>query len=80
MKTRIGILILCVLLCFGIFPEEVYAAKNTEDIVLLYENDVHGAVEGYSKLSAMKKELQKEYDYQKKHNSIALSMLESLFH
>lgn len=63
MKTRIGILILCVLLCFGIFPEDVYAAKNTEDIVLLYENDVHGAVEGYSKLAAMKKELQEEYDY-----------------
>ena len=26
-------------------------------VVILYENDVHCAVEGYSKLAAMKKEL-----------------------
>ncbi|MBR5308815.1 MAG: 5'-nucleotidase C-terminal domain-containing protein [Clostridia bacterium] len=38
-------------------------AKDTESIVILYENDVHCAVEGYSKLAAMKQELKEEYEY-----------------
>ena len=36
-------------------------AKESESIVILYENDVHCAVEGYSKLAAMKNELKSEY-------------------
>ena len=63
MKKKIVMLFLCMLLVIGVLPQEVYAAKNTEDIVILYENDVHGTVEGYSKLAAMKKELQKDYAY-----------------
>lgn len=47
----------------GIFPTVSFAAPNTENIIILYENDVHCAVEGYSKLSAMKKELQERYAY-----------------
>ena len=31
--------------------------------MILYENDVHCAVEGYSKLAAMKNELKSEYEY-----------------
>jgi 2',3'-cyclic-nucleotide 2'-phosphodiesterase (5'-nucleotidase family) len=38
-------------------------AKDSETIVILYENDVHCAVEGYSKLAAMKNELKSEYEY-----------------
>ena len=47
-------LVLCMAL--SVFTGVVYAADN-DTIVILYENDVHCAVEGYSKLAAMKKEL-----------------------
>ena len=54
--TTLG-LVLCMLLsllsftaCFDGTTEE---AKN-ETIAILYENDVHCAVEGYSKIAAMK--------------------------
>lgn len=47
-------LVLCMAL--SVFTGVVYA-KDTDTIVILYENDVHCAVEGYSKLAAMKNEL-----------------------
>ena len=47
-------LVLCMVL--SVFTGVVYA-KDTDTIVILYENDVHCAVEGYSKLAAMKNEL-----------------------
>ena len=56
MKNKITAIILCVLLTLSVFPVWAFAS-NAEDIVILYENDVHCAIEGYSKLSAMKKEL-----------------------
>lgn len=62
MKNKITAIILCVLLTLSVFPVWAFAS-NAEDIVILYENDVHCAIEGYSKLSAMKKELQKSYSY-----------------
>ena len=36
-------------------------AKDNDTVVILYENDVHCAVEGYSKLAAMKHELSETY-------------------
>ncbi len=42
-------LVLCMAL--SVFTGVVYAA-DTDTIVILYENDVHCAVEGYSKLAA----------------------------
>ena len=51
-------LVLCMAL--SVFTGVVYA-KDTDAIVILYENDVHCAVEGYSKLAAMKKELLETY-------------------
>ena len=49
-------IVLCMFLsCFS----GVVFAKDTETIVILYENDVHCAVEGYSKLAAMKMNYQK---------------------
>ena len=51
-------LVLCMAL--SVFTGVVYA-KDTDTIVILYENDVHCAVEGYSKLAAMKNELMESY-------------------
>jgi len=36
---------------------------DSEDIVILYENDVHCAIEGYAKLAAMKQELSQTHDH-----------------
>lgn len=64
MKNKIIALIVCVLLIIPVFSTSAFAAPaNTEDIVILYENDAHCVVEGYSKLAAMKKELQETYAY-----------------
>lgn len=58
MKNRIITLIVTVLLIINLLPTSVLAQEiKSDDIVILYENDVHCAVEGYSKLSGMKKEL-----------------------
>ena len=56
------ILIFSFVLCMAlsVFTGAVYA-KNTDTVVILYENDVHCAVEGYSKLAAMKNELSETY-------------------
>lgn len=61
MKKKIGILAICFLLAVGIFPTTAFAVQNTEDIIILYENDAHGEIGGYSKLAAMKKEMQQTY-------------------
>lgn len=50
---------LAILLCSA--TGAASAAKNTEDVVILYENDVHCEVAGYSKLSALKQELSETY-------------------
>ena len=63
MKKRIAAVVLSALLMVCFFPAEALAARNSEDIIILYENDVHCAVEGYAKLSAMKKELQETHDH-----------------
>ena len=51
-----------IVLCMALsaFTGVVYA-KDTDTIVILYENDVHCAVEGYSKLAAMKNELSETF-------------------
>ena len=51
-------IVLCMML--SAFTGVVYA-KDNETIVILYENDVHCAVEGYSKLAAMKNEQSETY-------------------
>lgn len=63
MKKRFSTIVLCALLVGALLPGSAAAAQNTEEIIILYENDVHCAVEGYSKLAAMKKELQKSHAY-----------------
>lgn len=61
MKKIVFAVVLCLVLVLGIMPLSAFAAQNTEDIIILYENDVHCAVEGYSKLAALKKELKETY-------------------
>ena len=62
MKKRILAFFVCVCMVLSCLNIAVLA-KDSESIVILYENDVHCAVSGYSKLAAMKKELAAEYDY-----------------
>ena len=62
MKNRFIAFFISVLLIAGLLPISA-SAINNEDIVILYENDVHCAVEGYSKLAAMKKELSESFSY-----------------
>lgn len=62
MKKIISV-VLSLVFVLGIFPAVGFAATNTEDIIILYENDVHCEVVGYSKLAAMKKEFQKTHAY-----------------
>ncbi len=67
MKNKIISIIICILMFIGVTP--ISACKPTtidnrsDNIVILYENDVHCVVEGYSKLSAMKKELNETYKH-----------------
>ncbi len=56
MKNRIISIIVCTLLIVGIMPTAVLAS-DSEDIIILFENDVHCSIEGYSKLAALKNEL-----------------------
>ena len=55
-------LILSAILLLGLCSGAVLAAER-EDIVILYENDVHCAVEGYAALAAMKQELSQTHDH-----------------
>lgn len=63
MKTKLLILILCVAVLLGAAPQISVFAKNTDDIIILYENDVHCEVDGYAKLVAVKKELMQSYEH-----------------
>ncbi len=56
---------LALVLLFLLLPVSSFTAFAAEsgDIVILYENDVHCAAEGYSKVSAMKKELSQTYNH-----------------
>ena len=62
MKKRLLSCIVCICMVLCCLNAVVFA-KDSESIVILYENDVHCAVEGYSKLAAMKNELKSEYEY-----------------
>ena len=62
MKKSLLSCVVCICMVFCSFTGTVFA-KDSESIVILYENDVHCAVAGYSKLAAMKNELKSEYEY-----------------
>ena len=62
MKKRLLSCIVCICMVLCSLNAVVFA-KDSETIVILFDNDVHCAVEGYSKLAAMKNELKSEYEY-----------------
>ena len=62
MKKTIAV-VLSLIFVLGIFSTVAFAESTADDIIILYENDVHCVVEGYSKLSAMKKELQQTHNH-----------------
>ena len=67
MKKKIISIFVCILMFIGVISISACNPTTTDnrsdDIVILYENDVHCVVEGYSKLSAMKKELNETYKH-----------------
>ena len=64
MKKKIISLIVTLLLVANLLPASVLAAPlNTDDVVILYENDVHCVIDGYSKLAALKNELKQTYEH-----------------
>ena len=60
MKKRLLSIIIVAVLLFCSLPLSAFAEQQ-DGIVILYENDVHCVIEGYSTLAALKKELQQEY-------------------
>ena len=62
MKKRLLFFIVIVSLLIFSLPISAFAEQK-DDIVILYENDVHCEIEGYSVLSAMRNELKQEYDH-----------------
>ena len=62
MKKRLLLIIAAValLICAFAIPS---SAQEQSDIVILYENDVHCEIDGYSAISAMKNELKQEYEH-----------------
>ncbi|MBO5253999.1 MAG: bifunctional metallophosphatase/5'-nucleotidase [Clostridia bacterium] len=61
-KKLLCILIgVCVLCCGVLAAGGLIKDRPHEPVVILYENDVHCAVEGYSKLSALQNALSEEY-------------------
>ena len=63
MKKKILSLIIALLVLVCYLPSCQQQEKPQEKIVILYENDVHCAVEGYTKLATMKEELKNSYDH-----------------
>lgn len=64
-KRRFLITFLCICVVFcSVLTFTVLVQNNANaPIAILYENDVHCAVDGYSKLLAMKNELSEHYDH-----------------
>ena len=62
MKKRLLFIIVIVSLLICTLPVSAFAAKQ-DDIIILYENDVHCEIEGYSVLSAMRNALKQEYEH-----------------
>lgn len=62
MKKRLLAILLTICVMCMCTPTYTFAAEN-DDIVILFENDVHCAVDGYAKLSAMKNDIRQETNY-----------------
>ena len=62
MKKKLLCIIAIVSLLICVLPISAFAAQRN-DIIILYENDVHCEIDGYSVLSAMRNELKQEYEH-----------------
>ena len=62
MKKRFLFIIVMMAMLMGSLSISAFA-KQKDDIIILYENDAHCVIEGYSKLAAMKKELQETHEH-----------------
>lgn len=62
MKKRLWGLLMAIMLLMAGFTVYAEPAKS-EDIVILYENDVHCAIDAYAKIAAMKAELSEKHNY-----------------
>ena len=62
MKKRLLFIVVMVSMLIGSLPISAFA-KQKDDIIILYENDVHCEIDGYSVLSAMRNELKQEYEH-----------------
>lgn len=62
MKKKLICIIAIVSLLICVLPISAFAAQRN-DIIILYENDVHCEIDGYSVLSAMRNELKQEYEH-----------------
>ena len=63
MKRRFLSIVLCLSMLLSVLTLAACSGNKQESIVILYENDMHCAVDGYSKLAAMKDELKSGYDH-----------------
>ena len=62
MKNRLIFFIVILSLIINILPISAFAEQQ-DDIIILYENDVHCEIEGYSAISALRNELKQEYEH-----------------
>lgn len=63
MSRKLIFVALGIVLVLSVLAAMSFVAPDDTEIIILYENDVHCAVEGYSKLAAMKGEFLQEHDY-----------------
>ena len=61
-KKLLLIVLMALVLALGAFASTAFAAEGN-DIIIIYENDIHCNVNGYSKLAALKKELAAQKTY-----------------
>ena len=63
---RIASIITCVAMLLVFMPASTYAAEKSDDIVILYTNDVHTYIDGalsYDVIAGIKADLQTKYEY-----------------
>lgn len=66
MKRQLAVLMAILLICSFILPVAAESEQLSEDIVILYTNDVHTYIDGplsYDVIAAIKKDLQSQYKY-----------------
>ena len=66
MKRQLAVLMAILLICSFILPVAAEREQRSEDIVILYTNDIHTYIDGslsYNVIAAIKKDLQSQYKY-----------------